>query len=183
MLVFCLLFVFLLVGRAEWGGDPVCRWLGLYFCFACCLDEAAFRGCFWWAGHTGSCIQVVSFVWILTIWYSLGFVLCSLGSWSPYSHLKAQRLISGQEQRFYKSFVMALSEIRTNIYKWETKHEPQTNGSYKIRQIIIKIMEYTHVHIHPWTKSKQSNKYKVELIDLVDKGNKKLYLPVTNKTN
>ena len=39
---------------------------------------------------------------------------------------------------------MALSEIKTNTQKWETKSEPQTNGSYKIRQIIIKVMEYTH---------------------------------------
>ena len=53
---------------------------------------------------------------------------------------KAQGLISGQEQRFHKWFVMALSEIKTNTSKQETKVEPQTNGSYKIRQIIIKIM-------------------------------------------
>ena len=44
---------------------------------------------------------------------------------------------------------MALSEIKTNIQKRETKDEPQTNGSYKIRQIIIKIIEYTHIHKHP----------------------------------
>ena len=47
---------------------------------------------------------------------------------------KAQGLISGQEQRFHKCFVMALSEIKTNIQIQETKDEPQTNGSYKIRQ-------------------------------------------------
>jgi len=45
--------------------------------------------------------------------------------------------------------VMALSEIKTNIHKEETKDEPPKNGSYKIGQIIIKIMQYTHVHIHP----------------------------------
>ena len=44
---------------------------------------------------------------------------------------------------------MALSEIKTNIQKQETKDEPETNGSYKIKQIIIKIMEYTHIRIHP----------------------------------
>ena len=48
---------------------------------------------------------------------------------------------------------MALSEIKTNNPKLETKNEPQRNGSYKIRQIIIKIMEYiythTHTYIHP----------------------------------
>ena len=44
---------------------------------------------------------------------------------------------------------MALSEIKTNIQEQETKDEPQKNGSYKTRQIIIKMMEYTHMHIHP----------------------------------
>ena len=38
---------------------------------------------------------------------------------------KAQGLISGQEQRFHKWFVMALSEIKTNTQKQETKDEPQ----------------------------------------------------------
>ena len=61
---------------------------------------------------------------------------------------KVQGLISGQKGRFHKWFVMALSEIKTNTQKQETKDETQINGSYKIRQIIIKIMEYTHIHIH-----------------------------------
>ena len=56
---------------------------------------------------------------------------------------------------------MALGEIKTNIQKRETKDEPQTNGSYKVRQIIIKIMEYTHIRIYPGAKLKQSNKNKV----------------------
>ena len=73
---------------------------------------------------------------------------------------KAQSLISGQEWRFHEWCVMVLNEIKTNIQKWETKDEPQTNGSYRIRQIISKIMEYTHVAIHSWAKSKQSNKIK-----------------------
>ena len=41
---------------------------------------------------------------------------------------------------------MALSEIKTNTPKRETKDEPQANGSYKI---VIKIMDYTRIHIHP----------------------------------
>ena len=41
---------------------------------------------------------------------------------------------------------MALSEIKTNIQKQETKNEPETDGSYKIRQIVIKMMEYAHIH-------------------------------------
>ena len=55
------------MGKAEW--------LGLYFCFVCCLDEESFTGCYWWFGDARSCIQVVSFVWVHTIWYSLGLVL------------------------------------------------------------------------------------------------------------
>jgi len=44
---------------------------------------------------------------------------------------------------------MALNEIETDTPKRETKDKPQTNGNYKTRQIIIKIMEYTNIHIHP----------------------------------
>ena len=58
-------------------------------------------------------------------------------------------MISGQEQRFHKWFVMALSEIKTNIQKPENRDGPQTNGSYKIREIIIKIME--HIHTYTYT--------------------------------
>ena len=42
-------------------------------------------------------------------------------------------------------------------------------------------MEYTHIHIHPWAKSKQFNKNKVQQIDTTKE--KKLYLPIKNKTN
>ena len=38
------------------------------------------------------------------------------------------------------------------------------------------------MHIHPLAKSKQSNKNKLQQINLVNKGNKELYLPVKNKT-
>ena len=72
--IFVCLFVFPLMGKAEWGGNPVCWWLGLYFCFVCCLDEASCTGCYWWLGDAGSCITVVSFVWVLTIWYPIGLV-------------------------------------------------------------------------------------------------------------
>ena len=41
---------------------------------------------------------------------------------------------------------MALSEIKIIIQKQETKDEPQTSDSYKIRQIIIKIKEYIYTH-------------------------------------
>ena len=35
-----------------------------------------------------------------------------------------------------------------NIQKLETEDEPQINGSNKIRQLIIKVVEYTNIHIH-----------------------------------
>ena len=42
-----------------------------------------------------------------------------------------------------------LSDIEIDTQKQKTEDEPQTNGSYKVRQIILKIMEYTHIHIYP----------------------------------
>ena len=171
------------MAKAEWGGNPICWWLSLYLCFVCCLAEASCTGCCWWLGDAGSSVQVVSCVWVLTIWYSLWLFSGSLGSGVSAPTPEVQDLISGQKQRFHKWFVMALSEIKTNIQQWETKDEPQTNGSYKIRWIIFKIMEYTHIHTHPWAKSKQSNKNKWQSIDPANKGNKKLNLPGENKTN
>ena len=72
VLSFCL-FVFPPMSKAEWGGNPVCWWL--YFCFVSCLDEASCTGCYWWLGGAKSCIQVVSFILVLTTWYSLGLIL------------------------------------------------------------------------------------------------------------
>ena len=71
-LLVCLIF---LTSKAEWDGNPVCWWLCLYFYFVYCLDELSCTGCYWWLDDPGCCIQVVSFVWVLTILYSLGLVL------------------------------------------------------------------------------------------------------------
>ena len=86
---------------------------------------------------------------------------------------------------------MALSEIKTNIQKQETKDEPQTNSSYKIRQIIVKIMEYTHIHIHPWAKSNSPTKIKCsrltqgtkEIKNYIDQLKTKLTEAQTGKQN
>ena len=75
---------------------------------------------------------------------------------------------------------MALSEMKTNPQKGETKDEPQTNGNYKIRQKIIKIIGCTYIYMHPGAKSKQFNKNKVQQLDPANKGNLKLYLPEQN---
>ena len=134
------------------------------FVFLCCLLFAR--------GFLHRVLMVVGWCQVL---YSSGFLCVSshylilpmvsslvvygLGVSAPTP--KAQGLISGQELRFYKWFFMILCEIKTNIQKWEKKDEPHTNGSYKIRQIIIKIMEYKHICINPWAKLKESNKNKV----------------------
>ena len=60
--------------------------------------------------------------------------------------LRAQSL--AKEWRFHKWFVMALKGIKTNTQKEKRKGKPQTNGKYKIRQIIAKIMKYTQIYIH-----------------------------------
>ena len=77
------LFIFPLMGKAEWGGNPVFSWLGVYFCFVCCLYGMSCTGCYLWLlGDAGSCLQVISFVWFLITWYSLRLVL---DSWSQCS--------------------------------------------------------------------------------------------------
>ena len=48
---------------------------------------------------------------------------------------------------------MALREIKKKIQKQETKDESQTNVRYNIRQIIIKMMEYTHIYAHEQSKN------------------------------
>ena len=45
---------------------------------------------------------------------------------------------------------------------------------------IESVTEYTHIHIYPSSKSKQSNKNKAQQIDPVNKGNPKLYLSEQN---
>ena len=92
---------------------------------------------------------VISHYFILPKVSSL--VVLDLGVSAP--TLKVQGFISGQEQIFHKWFVMELRESKTNIQKWETKDEPQTNGSYRIRQIIIKNGIYIYTYT-PMSKVK-----------------------------
>ena len=106
-------------------------------------------------GATGGWVMLVLvFKWFPLCEFSvldthLGYFSGRLGSGVSPPTPKAQGLISGQEQRFHKWFVMALSEIKTNTQNQITKVEPHINCSYKIRQTKIKIMEYIHIHIHP----------------------------------
>ena len=69
------------------------------FVFLFCLLSRWGMGCYWWLGDARSCIQVVSFVWILTIWYSPGLVLCLsrvLESVLPLQRLRAWSLSKDQ---------------------------------------------------------------------------------------
>ena len=109
-----------------------------------CLAQGATGGWVMWVLYLSGFLCVSSHYLIVP---RISFlVVYSLGVSPPTP--KAQGLISGQEQRFPKLFVMALSDIKTNIQKQEIKDEPQANGSYKIRQMIICIY-ITHIHIHP----------------------------------
>ena len=151
------------MGKAEWGGTSVCWWLGLYFCLVCCLDDASGTGCYWWLGDARSCIQVVSFVWVLTIWYPLGLVLWQsrvLESVLPLQRLRVWSL--GRNEDSTNGLLWHWGRVKQISENKKPKMNPQANGSYKIRQIIIKIIEYTHIHIHPWVKWKHSNKNKVQ---------------------
>ena len=147
MLSFCL-FVFLWLARlSEVVILFAYYWVDI-FLFVCCLDEASCTGCYWWLGYARSCIQAVSLVWILLRLPSVSSLIFSgLGVCAPTP--KSWGLLCGHEQRFYKRCVIALSR--------ETRDELQTNGNYKIRQIIIKIMEYTHTHTHIYIHKQSQN--------------------------
>ena len=64
VLSFCL-FVFPLKGKAEWDGNPVCFWLGLYFCFVCCLDEASCTAGWCWVLYSSGFFRMSSHYLIL----------------------------------------------------------------------------------------------------------------------
>ena len=96
-------------------------------------------GSWWWTERPGVLqsmgLQRVRHDWVIELnWTELrlsSLVVSGLGVSAPTP--KAQGLISVQEWRFHKWFVMVLNEIKTNIQNQETKDEPLTNGRYKIR--------------------------------------------------
>ena len=64
----------------------------------------SYTGCYWWRGDAGSCIQVVFFVWVLAIWYSLRLVLWwsrVLESVLPFQRLRAWSLGFGHSFFFF----------------------------------------------------------------------------------
>ena len=71
-----------------------------------------------------------------------------LGSWSQCSHSKGSGLDLWSGRRIPKQFVMAFSEIKTDIPKQETKDEAQTDGDWQLQnqQMRIKIMKCIHIH-------------------------------------
>ena len=46
-------------------------WACIYVFLLLLFRWGSCTGCYWWLGEARACIQVVSFVWVLTIWYSL----------------------------------------------------------------------------------------------------------------
>ena len=148
------LFVFLWQARLSEeailsAADGLVSLFGLLFRWGSCT------GCFWWWYSSGFLCMSSHYLVLLRV-SSLVVKGLGINDSTP----KARSLISDQERRFHKWFFMVLNEIKTNTPKEETKDESKTNGSYKIRQMIIKVMEYTHIHIHPWAKSKSSTKIK-----------------------
>ena len=147
------------MGKAEWGVTPVCWWLGLYFCFVCCLDEASCTVCYWWVSDARSCVQVVSFVWVLSIWYSLGLVLWYprvLESVLPLLSLRAWSLFRNEDSThgvlWHQVILKQITKMRNqrwNRVKWQLPN-----------QTIIIIMECTYVHMHQYAS--QNNKTKIK---------------------
>jgi len=77
------------------AGDWVC-----IFCFIHYLDEVSWAGCYCCLGDAGFCLQVVSLVWVLSIWYSLGLVLWSsrvLESVLPPQRFRAWSLVRKED--------------------------------------------------------------------------------------
>ena len=78
---------------------------------------------------------------------------------------------------------MALRESKTIIQKRETKDEPETNNNYKIRQIIIKTMEYNiYIYTHEQIENSPTNIKCSRLIQGTREIKNYIY-PVKNKTN
>ena len=76
---------------------------------------------------------------------------------------------------------MTLNRIKANTLKQETKCKPETNGKYKVRQILTKILEYIHTpHTHTnqnslkkERKKAKKERKKAEDICLLSKGKQK----------
>ena len=104
----------------------------VFLFFVCCAVKPA-------QGATGgSVIWGIEFKWFPLCEFSLfdtplGQFSGSLGSWSQCSHSKGSRLDLWSGTRFRKWFVMAFSEIKTNIPKQETKDEPHTNRVWQLQ--------------------------------------------------
>ena len=110
LLLLFVLFVCFSSDGQDWVRQySLCYWFGLYFCFVCCLNEVSCIGCYWWLGDARSYIQVVSFVWVLTVWYFSG----SLVSKSQCSHSKG----SGLDLWFWQLLVFGKSII-FNLEGW-----------------------------------------------------------------
>ena len=89
---------------------------GLVFLFCFLLWYSILNRVLWWLGDAQSCIQVISFLWVLTIWYSLDWAtelnwtnwgLVRRGSHEQIPH------IQGEEQ-WLRFAVAAVKRYRTS---------------------------------------------------------------------
>ena len=157
----CLFVVLPLMGKAEWGGNPVWWWLGLYFSFVCCLDEAPTQG-----ATVGYVMPGLVFKWFLLCEFSLsdtpyGLFSGSQRSLSQHSHFQRLKGWSLVRMKIPQVICYSINWDEQKYPKMKTKDKHQTNGSYKIKQIIIKTMEI-HICIYTYKQKQQSNKNKVQ---------------------
>ena len=153
-------FVFPLMGKGEWGGNPVCWWFGLFlFCLLFrwgMLHRVLLVGGWCRVLYSSGFLCVCSHYLILLRVSSL--VVKGVGVSAPTP--KAQGLISGQEQDSTSGLLWHSVRLKQISQNKKPKMNPRQMGfgSYKIRQIRIKIMECTH--IHPWANQNSPTKKK-----------------------
>ena len=123
------------------------NWIWVFVLFAICVRSPVLGTVNIWV-RPGSFIKVEAFVEVLTNYYSLdlGVFLQSRFFLSVLLFQRLRAQILAREVRFHRWFVMVINGIKTNTLKQETKCLHQTNGKYKIRQILTKIMNYLCTH-------------------------------------
>ena len=134
------------MGSQRVGQDWVTS-LSLHFSLSCiregngnplqcsCLENPRDGGA-WWAAVYGVTQSQAWLKWVSSRSSSRVSSLIVLALVVSAPNPKAQGLISGQEQRFHKWFVMALSEIKTNIQKHKKTKMTQDKSDQISRSVM-----------------------------------------------
>ena len=134
--------------KAKWSGNPVCWWLGWYFCFVC-LDEMSYTVYYWWLGDAQTtCIKVVSFVWILTILYPLELVLWwsrVLESVLPLQRLRAWPLVRNKDST--SDLLWHSVQISSVAQSYPTLCDPMNHSTPGL-PVHHQLPEFTQTHVH-----------------------------------